>query len=219
MRYAYSFTDREGRTHQAVFHSDGGPYVTGNKVKVEYLRADPGISWIVGLEPQLSGVALGIFIVFIAPGVWMMTNAVKYSMKDLNLLRYGEASVGNLTSKALHKSGDTDSTGRASFKYYLTYAFTANDGNTYELFRTISAGILLEKSPESDVKIDPPTHAYVLYDPPDPNTAALASMRIPGHPKFDRPGAVYSSKPQKLIAYLILPALVVGGHMLWSYLS
>jgi hypothetical protein len=217
-KYTYRFTDRAGKEQQSVYHSSGGPYEVGKEVNIEYIPDHPNLSRIVGLAPAASTFEIVIMGIFGGFGILILSGGLWYSRRSLFLMRNGEVAIGKLTAKVLSRSEDSrDYRNRVYYYYAVTYAFRARDGNSYKVFSRISAGLVHVKNPEAETDVVVPDSSYILYDPHTPAKALLA-RDLPGHPKFDRPGLVYSGEPMAVVKYLVLPVIVVGGHLFGPYL-
>lgn len=220
-KYTYSFTTATGAPHLGAYHSDGGAFVVGDKVPIEYLTAYPGVSRIIGLAPAHSTenvmTVIGVMILFQGAGIILLASGLRMGLRHLFLLRHGELSIGKLISKEMIRVGAEDGYGRVRFDYKLTYDCRTDYGETREVNFRRPAGIAKADTGGSGFDIDAPEEAYVLIHPREPRRSVLA-REVYGYPQFDRTGTVYSSRPYLVFAYLIVPIVVIAGHVLWAFL-
>jgi len=220
-KYTYRFTTATGASHLGAYHSDGGAFVVGDKVPIEYLAAHPGVSRIIGLAPAHSMenvlMLIGVMILFQGAGIILLASGLRMGLRHLFLLRYGELSIGKLTSKEMIRVGAEDGYGRVRFDYKLTYDCKTEYGEPRQVNFRRPAGIAKADTGGSGFEIDAPPEAYVLIHPREPRRSLLA-REIYGYPRFERTGTVYSSRPYLVFAYLVVPILVIGGHVLWAFL-
>jgi hypothetical protein len=221
-KYSYKYSDRNGTTHEAWQITDGGRYTVGKSVNVEYSKWFPGISRIAGLWPAAGFFELTITSVLLLVGVLMFVSALKGAARALNLLRNGEAGVGVFHSKVLRQDNNqgSDSKGRAYYWWDIVYRFKASDGSEHEVRTSESAGRANEDNPEAELKSGTLVRSrlFLLYSVSNPENS-ITGDQLPGRPRFDHPGTVYSGRPCELLAYLVLPTLVLVGHGLWWYVG
>jgi hypothetical protein len=209
-KYVYRWADATGVVHTSEYHSLGGAFTPGNQIAVEYLPTHPSINRVVGLRSDYT--IIGWLAPFLGFGLLIAAVGLRWGLRSLGLLRSGEAALARLSGKVLEKYGESDSFDRASYCYELTYVFRATDGNDYKVFSRVSAGIAHVDKAEAEISLEVPERAYVLYRRDHPAAAIMANQLV-GHPRFDRPGLVYSGHPWAALRYLIIPAIVIGGHL------
>jgi hypothetical protein len=215
--YTYRFTDRSGKTRTAVYHSFGGPYKIGDRVPIAYVVSHPGISRIVDLDPALPFWVMVLLLIFPVVGLAILAGGLGVGRNTLRLLRLGEAAVGRFAGKDFYRPRTGPRSTRVALVCRLAYTFRASDGEIHKIYDEIPTKFFDLAKAEKRFNIEVPLAAYVLYDPTKPAKAQLA-RRLPGHPKFDLPGQVYSGRPAALIGWLLPTALVLAGHLLGPYL-
>jgi hypothetical protein len=154
---------------------------------------------------------------FLGAGIVFLASGLRIGLRHLFLLRYGELAIGKLTAKEMMKAGAEDRYGRVQFNYKLTYDYKTDYGEPRQVNFRRPAGIAKADTGGSVFEIDTPEETYVLIHPRDLRRSLLA-REIYGYPRFDRTGTVYSGRPYLVFVYLIVPIVVIGGHVLWAFL-
>ncbi len=198
--FANSFTYRVERLesdYESVSYSTGHQFNPEQPVVVEYIRRSPEIARIEHTRRgQFDIWVIGIVLIFPLVGLGMIGFGLKNGFKANRLLGRGKIALGRLQSK---KATNTRVNGRRVYK--LTFAFTADDGQSYNVVCSTTHTRSLEDEPEE----------RLLYDPYNPRYAVMLD-NLPGSPNIDEMGHIQMRGLISDRLTILLPALVVGIH-------
>jgi hypothetical protein len=191
---SYRFATADGRVFEDYSYSTGRWYGDGQKVTIEYPAGKPTLSRITGMRRKMFGPGFLWVLVVPVGSVAFFIYRMRKGLRALYLLRYGQLAQSTLVSKDPTNMSVNDQP-----VYKLTFAFTAQDGQEYQVSHTTHATAALE---------DEETER-LLYDPAQPASALMVDT-IPGFPALDEHGRL---RPQPLpVAALVLPVLTLVGH-------
>jgi hypothetical protein len=246
LKYTYHWTDANAKEHLSECYALEGSFKPGDYVMVDYIAANPTVNQIHSAFYTPLNYIAGLFLFLIFIGILLAQWGLRNALGNLRLLMHGDTAIATLADKSRKVS--TDSDGDKVVDFDLTYVFRTRDGREYNFFKYATAfsdGFDQEpdtasddeetqeaeaapeddrgsdddpKLPEEPDLAEAPVKAYVLYLPENPNIVIMA-RDLPGHPRFNQPGRVYSGRPVALLGWLFIPVLVIVGQTLWWYLA
>ena len=193
--YEYSVA---GQRLSGTSYTTGSAAAAGEEVTVEFVEGDPARSRIAGMRRAEFGPWIIFVAIFPLVGLIILYFAMKSGFRRAQLLRNGLLTTGKLVS-----SEPTAMTVNDRRVYELTFEFTARDGRRCEAKARTSDPSRLE-----DDHAEP-----LLYDPENPSKAYLLD-EVPGRPEIDGTGELVG-QPLRAAFAVALPALVIGGHLLY----
>lgn len=193
--YEYSVA---GQRLRGTSYTTGSAVAEGEEVTVEFTEGNPLRSRIAGMRRAQFGPWISFVAIFPLIGFLILYYAMKNGLRRTALLRRGILTTGKLIDKE-----PTNVTVNDRRVYELTFEFTARDGRRCEAKARTSDPSRLE-----DENAEP-----LLYDPEDPSRAYLLD-EIPGRPEVDGTGELLG-RPIQAVFMLILPVIVIGGHVLY----
>lgn len=197
----YAFTAADGTERTGVSYATGSPRSRGDAVVVEHPKGDPSASRIQGLRRSTFNLWASFVAIFPLVGLAFIVVGLARGIKANRLLAHG-----NLARGVLRDKQPTNVTVNNRRVYRLTFAFTAEDGRTFEAVARTSETERLEDDPEE----------RILYDPWNPRYAAMLD-NLPGGPEIDEAGCFQPKNAARNLAVLILPLMTLAGHGLYVY--
>ena len=195
--YANHFTYRIERLeteHEGVSYTTGDEFQAGQEVTVEYLKRYPTVSRIEDTRRgEFDLWTVPFLSIFLLVGVGMVGFGLKNGVKANRLLTHGKVGMGTLMSKEATNTEVNDRT-----VYKLTFAFTADDGQSYEIVNKTTATHLLEDDAQE----------RLLYNPYNPRYAVMLD-NLPGSPDIDELGRIQTKSPVSSFLTLLLPVLFI----------
>jgi hypothetical protein len=198
----YLYFDNLGRQQEGVSYTTGALGTTA-RVNVEYLSGAPSISRIVGMRREIFSAWAAFPIIFPLVGLAFLYSGITYGLKANRLLSQGRIAFGKLASS---ESTNTRINDRPVIK--LTFSFTANDGDEYE----VTAKTHLPEDLR-DEEQEP-----LLYDEKDPSSAVLLDD-LPGSTEFDSSGKLLPAGTLETVMTLILPGITLIGHGIYLLIT
>ena len=194
--YEYSVA---GKTLSGTSYSRGSSASVGEEVRVEYKEASPLTSRIAGMRRAQFGPWTVVVSIFPLIGWAILYYSTKSGARRTHLLRTGLLTTGKLVNKE-----PTNMTVNKRRVYELTFEFTARDGRRCEA-----------KTRSSDTrKLEDEATEPLMYDPEKPEVVYLLD-ELPSRPEIDGTGELVGH-PVAAVLSLILPAIVIGGHV-WYF--
>jgi hypothetical protein len=171
--YANHFTYRIERLeteYEGVSYTTGYEFQAGQQVNVEYLKRYPTVSRIEDTRRgEFDLWIVPFLLIFLLVGAGMVGFGLKNGIKANRLLTHGKVGLGQLVSK---EATNTEVNDRMVYK--LTFAFMADDGQSYQVVNKTTATPLLEDD----------TQERLLYAPYNPRYAVMLD-NLPGSPDID----------------------------------
>jgi hypothetical protein len=197
----YRFVAANGTQIESTAYSTGYFPDEGQRVTVEYLRANPEMARVEGMRRTTFGPAAMMIVIFPLIGVGLTFFGMWEGFRASRLLGIGRLAFGKLTSTA-----GTNTTINNRQVMAMTLSFRAQDGAEYEVTSKTS-------EPE---KLDDQAEELILYDPDDP-TRGAALDALPGKLQIDQAGTIRLGRPAACLTTLILPGLTILGHGLYLF--
>jgi Protein of unknown function (DUF3592) len=195
--YEYSVA---GRRLTGTSYTTGNGASEGEEVTVEYKPADPAKSRIAGMRTGQFGKGVLFVVIFPLVGFLILYFSSRGGLKRARLLKTGLFTTGKLIDKE-----PTNMTVNKQRVYELTFEFTARDGRRCEAKARTHMPERLQDEHEEPL----------LYDPENPSEAFLLD-ELPSRPEINGVGELVGRPVAGALA-LLLPALVIGGHVLYFY--
>lgn len=191
---SYRFTTPAGRVVEDYSYSTGRWHSDGQKVAIEYPTGKPNLSRIKGMRRKMLGAGFLWIIAIPVGSAWFFIYRVRKGLRAIHLLEHGQLAQGTLAAKDPTNMSVNDQP-----VYKLTFAFTAQDGQEYQVSH---------KTHNTEALEDEETER-LLYDPTQPASAIMVDT-ITGFPELDEHGRL---RPQSApVTALLLPVLVLVGH-------
>ena len=195
----YRFVASNGRRFEDYSYATGRWYKEGESVTIEYPHGKPQLSRIQGMRRKLFGpYALWLLLGPIG-GVGFLALRVRRAWRLKRLLQHGVLTGGTLVDKEA-----TNTRINEALVYKLTFAYTAQDGRTYQVVHKTHITAPLEDD----------KNERLLYDAAHPQHAFLVDA-LPGRPTFDKRGGQIRPQPVSLLT-CILPGVTLAGHGLYA---
>jgi len=195
--YANYYTYRIERLeaeHEGVSYTTGHEFQTGQEVTVEYLKRYPIMSRIEDTRRgEFDFWIIPFLLIFPLVGVGVVGFGLKNGIKANGLLANGKVGLGQLVSKEA-----TNTTVNDRRVYKLTFEFTADDGQPYEVVNKTTATHLLEDDAQE----------RLLYNPYNPRYAVMLD-NLPGSPDIDELGRIQASSAVSTFLTLLFPVLFI----------
>lgn len=194
--YANHYTYRVERLetkYEGVSYTTGIEFQPGEEVKVKYLKRYPTLSRIEGTRRGQFGPWTILILIFPLVGLGMVGFGLKNGIKANRLLTNGKAGMGELVSKEATNTEINDER-----VYKLTFEFTADDGQHYEVVCKTAATYALEDDAQE----------RLLYDPYNPRYAVMLD-NLPGSPDIDELGRIQPKNPIPSFLILLFPTLII----------
>ena len=203
--YANHYTYRIERLeseHEGVSYTTGYEFQAGQEVRVEYLKRYPTLSRIEDTRRgEFDLWIVPFLLIFLLVGVGMVAFGLKNGIKANRLLTHGKVGLGQLVSK---EATNTEVNDRRVYK--LTFEFTADDGQVYEVINKTTATDVLEDDAQE----------RLLYNPYNPRYAVMLD-NLPGSPDIDELGRIQTKSALSGFLTLLLPALVITVNGLFVF--
>ena len=198
----YTFTDADENEYAGMSYQTGTGLDAGTAVTVEYPRGRPEMSRIRGMRRAPFGPWVAFVLIFPLIGAVFVLNGLRRGMRGLRLLKHGDGAFGTLKRKEATNVQVNDRT-----VYELTFAFTARDGQTYEM-------IAKSHHPE---RLEDERRELLMYDPGRPARAVLLDA-LPGSPRIDEYGQVRAGSLRAGLLVASLPVVTLVGHGVYAWL-
>lgn len=191
---SYRFTTPAGRIVEDYSYGTGRWHSDGQEVAIEYPAGKPTLSRITGMRRKI--LAPGFLLLLLLPvgSAWFFIYRLRKGLRAINLLQHGQLAQGTLVAKEPTNMSVNDEP-----VYKLTFAFTAQDGQEYQV---------IHKAHNTEALEDEETER-LLYDPAQPDSAIMVDT-ISGFPELDEHGRLRSQSVP--VASLFLPVLTLVGH-------
>ena len=204
----YQFTADDGRRYEGASYAAGRWRGAGESVTVEYPHGKPSRSRIQGMSRTVidmggwAAVAPLGLAAFISVGAAFLVIGLRNGLRANRLLVTGKPAVGVLKSRE-----PTNVRINNQPVWKLTFAFTADDGQTYEA---------VAKTHRPEPLVDEAGGEHLLYDPFEPARAAMLD-NMPGGVRVDELGQWRLRSAPRAVLWLALPVLVVAVHAVIAY--
>lgn len=197
--YEYSVN---GVRRTGTSYSTGSSPSQGDRVTVQYKESNPDKSRIAGMRRAMFGPFVAFVTIFPFIGLIVLYFATKSGIKRDHLLRVGIFTTGKLLRKE-----PTNMTVNKRPVWELTFEFIARDGRRAEAKARTTFPQKLEDEAQEPL----------LYDPDDLSRAYVLD-EAPARPKLNMLGEL-EGRPIAAVFAVILPAIVIGGHLLYFYVK
>jgi len=197
----YRYVAADGTKVETTAYSTGYYPDSGQRVTVEYLRSNPGISRVEGMRRTTFGAAAIVIVIFPLIGAGLTFFGLLEGVRASRLLGIGRLAFGKLTSAV-----GTNTTINNRQVIAMTFSFRAHDGATYDVTSKTN-------QPEN---LDDQAEELILYDPDDP-TRGAALDGLPGRLQIDQAGTIRLGRPIACLTTLVLPGLTILGHGLYLF--
>ena len=190
-----------GRTFEGTSYVTGPAPDSGANVDIEFDEDDPSRSRIAGMRRAMFGPAAAVVTVFPFIGLVFLLFGTRSGVRRNRLLQRGMFTRGKLISVE-----PTNMTVNRRRVMALKFEFQDRLGQKH---------VAVARTSETERLEDEASEA-LLYDPENPSYAYLLD-EVPSRPQVEMNGDL-KGRPMAGIAALILPGIVIGGHLLYFVL-